>query len=190
MQTNFVLMAQNTIVACSKLQWFPPKSAKARISWGGVHGMVKFHQNSFFDPTIIWISLHGLKNFPVRFSVYDFPVPQKLSTSEDRCRDANVGSIFNPYHYNIDVIGDALVTDDLYAIGDLAGKIGALTTDGFEYYTDWNLPLYGRNSIVGRSIVLVDANMTRVCANIHEDGDVITAVAEFRYPAYGTLYMR
>ena len=65
-------------------------------------------------------------------------------------------------------------TNDQYEIGDLSGKYGTflnLTT-----YTgkqlDYNLPLFGKNSIQGRSVVIhkmkVMNSMRWVCADVHQ----------------------
>ena len=64
-------------------------------------------------------------------------------------------------------------TDDEYEIGDLSGKYGSflnLTTYNEEHW-DYNLPLFGVNSIQGRSVVIhlqkiKDANKRWVCSNL------------------------
>lgn len=65
-----------------------------------------------------------------------------------------------------------LGTDDEYEIGDLSGKYGTFLnlTDYSEQHEDYNLPLFGRYSIQGRSLVIhklkKDGNMRWVCNNL------------------------
>ena len=85
-------------------------------------------------------------------------------------------------------------TDDEYEIGDLSGKYGSflnLTTYN-EEHTDYNLPLFGVNSIQGRSVVIhlqkiKDANKRWVCSNLVPVDDpqttyVMKATANFTGP--------
>ena len=66
-------------------------------------------------------------------------------------------------------------TDDEYEIGDLSGKyrtfLGLSSYSG--EHVDYNLPLFGRNSIIGRSIVIHKnvSNARWVCANVEPDID-------------------
>uniref|UniRef100_A0A6I8QKX2 Superoxide dismutase copper/zinc binding domain-containing protein n=1 Tax=Xenopus tropicalis TaxID=8364 RepID=A0A6I8QKX2_XENTR len=51
---------------------------------------------------------------------------------------------------------------------------------------DWNLPLYGNNSVVGRSVVLSKANGTEwVCSTIRQEGDMVVATASFHKGVVG-----
>ena len=84
-------------------------------------------------------------------------------------------------------------TDDEYEIGDLSGKYGSflnLTTYD-KRHIDYNLPLFGRNSIQGRSVVIhklkiQDNNMRWVCNNIvpadRANSYVMKATANFTGP--------
>jgi len=85
-------------------------------------------------------------------------------------------------------------TDDEYEIGDLSGKYGSflnLTTYN-ENHTDYNLPLFGVNSIQGRSVVIhlqkiKDKNMRWVCNNLvpvveKQTSYVMKATANFTGP--------
>ena len=56
--------------------------------------------------------------------------------------------------------------------------------------TDWILPLYGANSIIGRSIVIHATDGSRfACASIGYPGAVTMATANFFYPVIGQLVM-
>ena len=72
-----------------------------------------------------------------------------------------------------------LGTDDEYEVGDLSGKYGTfLNLSSYSgKYIDYNLPLFGKNSIQGRSIVIHKMKMMGsarwVCADVFQvaDGD-------------------
>ena len=65
-----------------------------------------------------------------------------------------------------------LGTNDEYEIGDLSGKYGSFLnlTSYKKQHKDYNLPLFGRNSIQGRSLVIhnlkKDGNKRWVCNNL------------------------
>ena len=72
-----------------------------------------------------------------------------------------------------------LGTNDEYEIGDLSGKYGTfLNLSSYRgRHVDYNLPLFGKNSIQGRSIVIHKMKTMRsarwVCADVHQvvEGD-------------------
>ena len=67
-------------------------------------------------------------------------------------------------------------------IGDLSAKYGTLMGRRFinETYTDLYLPLFGKYSVVGRSIVIHSPTGARwICANIGYPGPVTVAKTEF-----------
>ena len=72
-----------------------------------------------------------------------------------------------------------LGTNDEYEVGDLSGKYGSLVnlTNYNGKHIDYNLPLFGKNSIQGRSIVIhktkTMGGMRWVCADAHQmmEGD-------------------
>lgn len=85
----------------------------------------------------------------------------------------------------------SLGTDDEYEIGDLSGKYGSFLnfTSYSEEHMDYNLPLFGRNSIQGRSVVIhklkiEDKTARWVCNNIKLEGAayVMKASAKFSGP--------
>ena len=58
-------------------------------------------------------------------------------------------------------------------------------------FVDMNLPLFGSNSIIGRSVVIDSAEgLHWICASIGYSGPVITAEANFFYPVYGKVIFR
>lgn len=85
----------------------------------------------------------------------------------------------------------SLGTDDEYEIGDLSGKYGSFLnlTSYNKELMDYNLPLFGRNSIQGRSVVIhklkiQDNNARWVCNNIKLEGATyfMKAFANFSGP--------
>lgn len=77
-------------------------------------------------------------------------------------------------------------------LGDLSGKYGTLSglDNVTSLYLDQNLPLFGPNSIIGRSIVVYrDGDGGRwICGNIESTKPLVVAMARFRYPLVGTVY--
>lgn len=64
----------------------------------------------------------------------------------------------------------------------------ATATDWNQQYTDMFLPLFGRNSIVGRSVVIHYQNGQRfICATIGYPGPVTVAQAAFSGSVFGKL---
>ena len=87
-----------------------------------------------------------------------------------------------------------LGTDDEYEVGDLSGKYGTfLNLSSYRgIHVDYNLPLFGKNSIQGRSIVIhkmkVMGSARWVCADVFQvaDGDnmfVMKTMITFTGPA-------
>ena len=79
---------------------------------------------------------------------------------------------------------------DTLQIGDLSGKYGLLTDkENLDaMYTDLYLPLFGKHSIVGRSIVIHKKDGARwICSNIGYPGPVIVAKAEFNGDVEGII---
>lgn len=73
-------------------------------------------------------------------------------------------------------------------IGDLSGKHGGLANKSEidEFYTDLYLPLFGKHSIVGRSVVIHTQDGSRwICSNIGYPGAVVVAESEFNGDAEG-----
>lgn len=82
-------------------------------------------------------------------------------------------------------------------MGDLSGKFGALDglTQYEDFYNDTNLPLFGYNSIIGRSVVIHKRykNARWACSTLERgyspsEAREIRAIASFHHPtgyAYG-----
>uniref|UniRef100_A0A8C6NST6 Superoxide dismutase copper/zinc binding domain-containing protein n=1 Tax=Nothobranchius furzeri TaxID=105023 RepID=A0A8C6NST6_NOTFU len=149
----------------------------AVMNMQGVKGSFIFRQASPFDLTQINVNLTNLQGQVGPYHVHLFPVP---SVRSDLCSNDNVGGHWNPFAIN--------TTSPLYPNGSgkhmsLAGKN---STD--DMFIDFNLPLFGANSIVGRSVVIHKIGGARfICASIGYPGEVnvehvgVTYFDEFRY---------
>lgn len=128
---------------------------------------------------------------------HEYPVPPRTAADDEVCSAQAVGKRFNAFNVNSNTSPPpGLGTNDQYEIGDLSGKYGELpeSQDNDKFmgiFADFNLPLFGINSIAGRSIVIYSGDGSRwICANIGYPGPVHTAVATFRYPIVGHVIFR
>uniref|UniRef100_A0A4W4F972 Superoxide dismutase copper/zinc binding domain-containing protein n=1 Tax=Electrophorus electricus TaxID=8005 RepID=A0A4W4F972_ELEEL len=126
-----------------------------------IKGYLTFHQPSPFDLTTVTMNLTGLDRRIGPYHVHLFPTPELRSPPESACSNNNVGGHWNPF--GIDTQASVYPppsnsTHDFYEVGDLSARHWLLgnMSDFQGSVTDWNLPLFGRNSIVGRSVVLHD----------------------------------
>ncbi|CAG2196972.1 unnamed protein product [Mytilus edulis] len=179
------------VLVCSKIVQYTTRNAVATISRDGVVGMISFKQRSPFDTTTTFVDLSGLSNNAGGYHVHKWPVPEKWETEQKVCDANSVSGHFNPF--GIDTSSDPAATvgtDDQYEVGDLSSKYGLLSglTDKMENYTDYNLPLFGTNSVIGRSIVVHYGNGSRwVCATIEYIGTTVTGLTTFTYPVIGYI---
>lgn len=192
-----VLYEKNRVFTCSKINPVTPKEVKANFNMDGVKGSILFSQGYRTDPTVVTVNLENLRGRGKWYHVHEFPVPQRQTKDDELCSPQSVGGHFNPFGVDPKIGPPAGIgTNDQYEIGDLSGKYGPLTEDQDLYnflgiYVDMNLPLFGINSIVGRSVVIHKADGKRwICANIGYPGKVITAAATFVFPIVGQVIFR
>uniref|UniRef100_A0A3B3TB89 Superoxide dismutase copper/zinc binding domain-containing protein n=1 Tax=Paramormyrops kingsleyae TaxID=1676925 RepID=A0A3B3TB89_9TELE len=154
------------------------KVVHALIDMKGTKGTFTFSQVSPFDVTEVRVNLMNTKNLTRTYHVHQFPMPESRSTEEDVCSHDNVGDHWNPH--KVTVSDPAYphgpgATHDMYEVGDLSGRHGSLDniSDVEQFFSDWNLPLFGTNSIVGRSVVIHQSNGARLlCGTIGYPGEV------------------
>ncbi|MBN3297235.1 SOD4 dismutase, partial [Amia calva] len=179
--------------ACAEIRQVELKKVNALISMKGAKGSFSFSQASPFDLTEIKVNLTNLGKRVGAYHVHDFPVPQAKTSAENLCSNDNVGGHWNPFKVKTTDPTYPKVpgaTHDLYETGDLSGRHGSLAgMDSFEAtFTDWNLPLFGRNSIVGRSVVIHLTDGSRLlCGTIGYPGEVVSGKAIFKGPVVGTM---
>lgn len=184
-EVRFALLHLGSSYGCAEIRAVAPKVVSAVLNMRRITGYYTFRQESPFDLTTITVNLTNL-NRVGPYHVHQFPVPQMESPAESSCSNNNVGGHWNPFNVNVQAPKGS--THDRFEVGDLSAKHGSLENTSNFQATDWNLPLFGRNSIVGRSVVIHQPNGTRfACASIGYPGEVTVAKAIFQSPVVGTV---
>lgn len=189
---NFLLLNLGSSNKCAQIYDVPKKDVRAVMNMGGIKGYFRFQQASPFDLTQVEVNLTNLNNVGP-YHVHLFPVSSVRSTP---CSNDNVGGHWNPFMINTSAPTYPRMpgsTHDMYEVGDLSGKHGSLVNKSGFYatFTDFNLPLFGQNSIVGRSVVIhkSDGTSTRfVCTSIRYPGEVVVGRAIFQGPVVGNVW--
>ena len=163
-------------IACANLSEYSPRIASAKFQEDGVTGQVVFKQSSPFSPTVVGITLNGLSSRAGGYQVHEFPVDETIQGSS-KCTAA--GGHYNPR--NITRNSSSPTTFDAYEMGDLSGKSSKTLNqlNGLDFpYTDPYLPLFGIESIVGRSVAIHYPNGSLwLCANILYDMETVSITA-------------
>ncbi|KAK7930129.1 hypothetical protein WMY93_006524 [Mugilogobius chulae] len=170
--TRFLIVATGTSFLCAEIYDLPEKHVSAMINMNGIKGYFDFRQDS---PSV--------KVGP--YHVHLFPVRSIRDPSSSLCANDNVGGHLNPF--GVDTKAPEYPkgpgsTHDKYELGDLSSKHMSLAgkNESEAVFKDYNLPLYGQNSIVGRSVVIHKIDGSRyVCASISYPGEVVVAKAKF-----------
>ncbi|XP_015786399.1 uncharacterized protein LOC107363652 [Tetranychus urticae] len=184
-------------ISCGLITPVKKKEVKAMIDMDGVKGYIGFSQAFHTDPTIVTVKLDNLRGRGLFYKIYSFPISPVLSKEKSSaCSNFVTGDSYNPFRVNSNSSPKpGKGTQDQYEVGDLSGKYGGLVEDQNGHVTqihvDLNLPLFGRHSIIGRSLVIHkidDSNW--ICATIGYPGPVVTAVATFYFPVAGRIIFR
>ena len=190
---TIVFVTGDSKYACANIVEYPTVSAVSKFSNERVKGHISFTQKSPYDVTTVQVDLQNLDSRGGGYHVHKWPVPKKIEQSDMLCGPDDVSGHWNPFNAPYPLAAGG--TPDQYEIGDISGKFRMLTgmSSINETYYDPNLPLFGVNSIVGRSLV-IHKDLTGaprwICATIQPMGSVITAVATFTYPVIGYMIMR
>lgn len=191
-KTLAIKSSDGTILSCATIRQVMKRTTMTRISRDGVKGTIKLTQESMYDPTVIDVNVTGLQSLAGGYHIHEWPVPQKLLKTETVCDGSHVAGHFNPN--NVVASGSPSAgtgTVDQYEIGDISGKFGSLNgkSELMETYTDYNLPLFGVNSVIGRSFVIHKAagGARWVCANIESTDEMRIAQITFTYPYIGYI---
>lgn len=143
----------NKILACAKVNMIRSKEVKAIIDQDGVQGYFQLAQRHWLDPTIVTVKLSNLQKRGKYYSINELPLRPVLAKNQAVCE--GLGEIFNPFKVRTSTqAGQRDGTNDEFAIGDLSAKYGVLNSHEKDYlaiYTDFNLPLFGVNSVIGKS---------------------------------------
>ncbi|KAF3687413.1 hypothetical protein EXN66_Car003085 [Channa argus] len=191
--SGFLLLRSGSRYECAKIYKMLDKQVRAVVNMKGIKGYFSFHQASPFDFTEVRVNLTNLQNRVGPYHVHSFPVPSVRSPLSSLCSNDNVGGHWNPFGINTNDPSypkEPGSTHDRYEIGDLSGKHMSLVGKNYleEVFQDFNLPLFGQNSIVGRSVVIHQTDGTRyVCASLSYPGEVVVAIATFRTPVIGEI---
>ena len=153
-------------LACANISLLFPLDALAQFNTSGVVGIVRFRQATPFDVTVVTVSLTGLGGVASGYHVNALQVQGgDCSTAGNVWDPTGVGGASTPLH-----------TSDQFKVGDLSGKFGNLAGLAAVNYTfsDSNLPLFGQESIVGRSLVLSFSNDSAwLCSNVQHSSAVL-----------------
>ncbi|XP_053206055.1 uncharacterized protein LOC128390368 [Panonychus citri] len=196
--TYFVIFEKNNpnmSLACALISPVAQKQVKANFDMDGVKGYIGFSQTFNTDPTIVTVNLQNLKGRGDFLKIHQFPVSPRLMAGENICAENVTGTVYNPFKYRKNT-KPGQGSNDQYQVGDLSGKYGPLTNQDengnvFGVHVDLNLPLFGRHSIIGRSLVIHKTDGEAwICATIGYPGAVTTAVATFHSPVVGSIIFR
>ncbi|XP_051883398.1 uncharacterized protein cusr [Pristis pectinata] len=189
-------MYDGAVWSCTEVHMVEAKQVWAYIDMKGVKGTFSFRQVSPFDATYYNVSLENLRQMASAYHVHNFPLPQRRTPDDNLCVNDNLGGHLNPFGKNSSspfYPQSTNETHDQYEVGDLSGRHGFLKGKDMveDDFKDWNLPLFGRNSIIGRSVIIHHPNSSRwVCGTIGYPGEVLTAAAIFTSPVSGRIIFR
>lgn len=192
---RFLLLRLGSGFQCAQIYQVPEKQVTAVVDMRGIKGQLTFRQASPFDPTTVQVNLTNLRRAVAGYHVHMFPLPSLRTPVSRMCSNDNVGGHLNPFGVNTSDPSYPRVpgsTHDMYEVGDLSSKHGSLADldDVNQTVTDFNLPLFGRNSIVGRSVVIhLRTDGSRyACASVGYSGEVIVGRARFQSPVVGEIW--
>ena len=155
--------------SCASLQSYQPLRVEAEVEGGGVSGRVEFSQLSPTEQTQVIVS--GLEG--EEYAVHYLPPGAGGDCSI-------VGEIFDPRGVGSNLRGG---TADFYPFGDLSGKF-----EDSAMYSDPYLPLSGRDSIVGRSLVVRRNGELSGCGLIRYAGAEVQVSVSFSASGFsGTI---
>lgn len=191
-------------MACTGISRTFRHKAVARRWFGNGHtppikGRLEFIQDTTLDATHTLVDLHGMNGVANAYHVHQISIQDHLAFP---CTGEAVGGHFNPYQWDpSESPKPGKGTNDQYEVGDLSGKHGLLADmqDIRSIYNDTNLPLFGYNSIIGRSIVIHKRHRGErwACASIGwgfdpDEAREVRAIASFHHPngfAWGYIRM-
>lgn len=192
---RFLLYHTGSSYKCARVYNVPGKQVTAVINMKGIKGYFTFKQASCFDATEMRVNLTNLQGRVGPYHVHLYPVPSvRTSNKESLCSNENVGGHWNPFKIKT---ADPTYpkgpgsTHDKYEVGDLSTRHVSLTdmNDTDVMFTDFNLPLFGQNSIVGRSVVIHQTDGSRyVCSSISYPGKVVVGRARFQSHVVGEIW--
>ncbi|XP_038105826.1 uncharacterized protein LOC6051326 [Culex quinquefasciatus] len=194
--------ARGERLACSRIGGYHRRKVVARDWYSNgdpltIKGKLEMLQQSEYDLTNVEVEFKGL----IANSGYHVHIAPVEGDLEFPCEDSTVYGHWNPRGVNPKLSPPpAMGSTDQYELGDLSGKFGTL--DGVSmydnFYNDSRMPLYGYESIIGRSIVVHKKEQGRrwACSTLERgyspsEAREIRAIASFHHPAgYAYGYIR
>lgn len=180
-------------IACAPLKFVKPKTAAAKFQSVSVQGSVVFSQDSPYDVTVARINLNLPNSDGHSYGIDELPMIIRRKSDTRVCPNIRE-IIYNPHHVEpSSVPPEGEATSDQYAVGDLSGKYGSLTGKANEkiQINDYNLPLFGPISIVGRAMTIYSAEGVAIaCSNVELTTPMTTAFATFDFGIQGQFIFR
>lgn len=180
-------------IACAPLKFVRPKTAAAKFQSVSVQGSVVFSQDSPYDVTVARINLNMPNSDGHSYGIDELPMIIRRKSDTRVCPNIRE-IIYNPHHVEpSSVPPEGEATSDQYAVGDLSGKYGSLTGKSVEkiQVNDYNLPLFGPVSIIGRAMTIYSAEGVAIaCSNVELTQPMTTAFATFDYGIQGQFIFR
>lgn len=170
---------------------------QAIFSMGGIKGKVVFSQPKHHDPTKVMVKLSGV-NETLKWSIHQLPMIYDGNAATS-CVTSAVGELFDPMmakkaaDYDSQCQTGSNTRFEKCAVGDLGKMLGDITPKTTQSnHTDQKLkiPAVGPHSIMGRTLVLYSDATPKACALITPVRSMKTAVAVFRAPVAGFVYLR
>uniref|UniRef100_A0A3Q3MJW2 Superoxide dismutase copper/zinc binding domain-containing protein n=1 Tax=Mastacembelus armatus TaxID=205130 RepID=A0A3Q3MJW2_9TELE len=158
-------------------------------------GYFSFHQASPFDVTELRVNLTNLKSQVGPYHVHCFPGPSVRSPPSSLCSNDNVGGHWNPFGINTTIPTYPIKpgsTHDRYEIGDLSAKHMSLEgkNNVDMVFKDFNLPLFGQNSIVGRSVLHHPEQLSDTVTDLPNLLKVITGIGRHQHQSTSNFVLQ
>lgn len=183
----------NDPIGCAPLRFAKPKTAAAKFQSVSVQGSVVFSQDSPYDVTLARVNLNMPNSDAHSYGIDELPMIIRRKSDTRVCPNIRE-IIYNPHHVEpSSVPPEGEATSDQYAVGDLSGKYGSLTGKATEkiQVNDFNLPLFGPTSIVGRAMTIYSADGVAIgCSNVELTTPMTTAFATFDFGIQGQFIFR
>ncbi|XP_028390949.1 uncharacterized protein LOC114515825 [Dendronephthya gigantea] len=169
---TLVLKRNSEPIICGMVSEVVPIEADVTFDIDGVKGMFHFKQDSELAPTVVTTDIKGLDAKANTYHVHVYRVLDKVLTHYQNTRGMCAGTYLSGHWkpYDTKSASPGKGTVDQYEVGDLSGKYGTIgPNDTLSFVRkDYNLPLFGANSILFRSMVIHFNNGSRwVCSNIN-----------------------
>lgn len=176
---------KSSILGCSEIKAVRQRTAESNFNMKGVRGTIKITQRYANEPSTVEYNLFGLEGNVERMTIRQVPVQPRLGSLNEANLCDSLGGLFDPLNKR-----------DQFAVGNLSAKHGQLSIIDSEYedhymgqFMDSSVQLFGRHTVVGRSIAIHKNNGDPwVCSNIElvEEQMNIAAVT-FNFPVVGRI---